>query len=141
VISTHLVYNRYYGEPPGSLVRAARARALQVQRLLDHLATLDGPVIVCGDLNTAPNSVALSLLRERLADAWRLRGHGFGFTSSSTWPWRRIDYLLVRGIELGELQVLEQSLSDHRAVSAGFTLAASLATLGALERPLSSPER
>ena len=123
VISTHLVCARYYGELPGALVRSARGRRVQVQRLLDHLATVDGPVIVCGDLNTAPNSVAVSLLRRELADAWRLRGHGFGFTS---WPLRRIDYLLVRGIELGELQVLEQSLSDHRALSAGFTLAASL---------------
>jgi vancomycin resistance protein VanJ len=102
-----------------------------VQRLLDHLATLDGPVIVCGDLNTAPNSVALSLLRQRLADAWRLRGHGFGLTCPSSWPMRRIDYLLVRGIELGEVQVLEQSLSDHRALCAGFSLAASLPTPGA----------
>jgi len=124
VISTHLVYTRYYGELPGALVKAARGRRAQVQRLLDHLATLDGPVIVCGDLNTAPTSVALSLLRQRLADAWQLRGHGFGFTS----PMRRIDYLLVRGIELGEVHVLEQSLSDHRALSAGFTLAPSLAT-------------
>jgi endonuclease/exonuclease/phosphatase (EEP) superfamily protein YafD len=44
---------------------------------------------------------------------------------------RRIDYLLVRGIELGEVQVLEQSLSDHRALCAGFSLAASLPTPGA----------
>ena len=140
VISTHLVYARYYGELPGALVKAARARGRQVQRLLDHLSTLDDPVIVCGDLNTAPNSVALSLLRQRLADAWRLRGQGFGFTASSSWPLRRIDYLFVRGIELGELQVLEQSLSDHRALRAGFSLAAGLLTRGAPQRPLSSPD-
>jgi vancomycin resistance protein VanJ len=131
VISTHLVYARYYGELPGALVKSARGRRVQVQRLLDHLATLDGPVIVCGDLNAAPNSVALSLLRQRLADAWRLRGHGFGVTLPGSWAMRRVDYLLVRGIDLGEVQVVEQSLSDHRAVSAGFALAASLATPGA----------
>jgi len=141
VLSTHLVYARYYGELPGALVKSARARRVQVQRLLDHLATLDGPVIVCGDLNTAPNSVALSLLRQRLADAWQLRGNGFGFTFSSSWPGRRIDYLLVRGVELGELQVLEQSLSDHRALRAGFRLAVSLATPGELQGPFSSPAR
>ena len=123
VISTHLVYAGYYGKRPAALVQSARARRAQAQRLLEHIAQLDGPAIVCGDLNAAPNSAALSLLRQRLADAWRLRGHGFGFTSSSSWPWRRIDYLLVRGIDVGEVSVVEQALSDHLALSAGFALA------------------
>lgn len=123
VISTHLVYTHYYGQLPGSLVKAARGRRAQVQRLLEHVARLDGPVIVCGDFNAGPNSVALSLLREQLADAWQLRGHGFGFTFSSDWPWRRIDYLLLRAIDVSEVQVLEQPLSDHRALSAGFGMA------------------
>ena len=123
VISAHLVYTRYYGELPGSLVKAARGRHAQVERLLEHLAGLAGPVIVCGDFNTAPHSVALSLLREQLADAWQLRGRGFGFTISSDWPSRRIDYLLLRGIDVGEVQVLEQPLSDHRAVTASFGVA------------------
>lgn len=123
VISAHLVYTHYYGSLPGSLLRAARSRHMQAQRLLEHVARLDGPVIVCGDFNAGPNSGALSLLREQLADAWQLRGHGFGFTFSSDRPWRRIDYLLLRAVEVSELHVIEQSLSDHRAVSAGFRLA------------------
>jgi vancomycin resistance protein VanJ len=123
VISAHLVYTHYYGKLPGSLSRAARARRAQAQRLLEHVAHLNGPVLVCGDFNATSNSGALSLLRQQLADAWQLRGHGFGFTFSSDWPWRRIDYLLLRAVDVSEVHVVEQPLSDHRALSASFRVA------------------
>jgi hypothetical protein len=44
-------------------------------------------------------------------------------TSTVRWPLRRIDYLLVSGIEVGEIRVLDQPLSDHRALTATFALA------------------
>jgi hypothetical protein len=37
VISTHLVYAHYYGDLPGALVKAARARRVQVQRKVHPL--------------------------------------------------------------------------------------------------------
>jgi hypothetical protein len=64
--------------------------------------------------------VALSVLRGRLSDAWSQRGQGFGMTTSVRWPLRRIDYLMVSGIEIGDIQVLDPPLSDHRAVMATF---------------------
>jgi endonuclease/exonuclease/phosphatase (EEP) superfamily protein YafD len=66
-------------------------------------------------------------LQQRFSDAWRLRGLGFGMTSTARWPLRRIDYLLVSGLELGDIDVLGEPLSDHRAVTATFTLTPELA--------------
>jgi vancomycin resistance protein VanJ len=105
-------------------VTSARERIAQSQRIIDHIGESAGATLLCGDLNAAPNSAALSVLRERLSDAWRLRGTGFGMTTSVRWPLRRIDYLMVSGIDVGEIRVLDQPLSDHRAVTATFALGA-----------------
>lgn len=126
VLDTHLVYTGYHGRLPSSLVPAALARRAQAQRIIDYV---DAPganavsTILCGDLNATPNSAAVATLRRRFSDAWRARGLGFGLTGSARWPLRRIDYLLVRDVELGDVRVLDQLLSDHRAVSATFALA------------------
>jgi hypothetical protein len=71
--------------------------------------------------------MALSVLRGRLSDAWSLRGRGFGMTTSVRWPLRRIDYLMVSGIEVGDIRVLDHPLSDHRAVITTFALDPELA--------------
>jgi endonuclease/exonuclease/phosphatase (EEP) superfamily protein YafD len=55
-----------------------------------------------------------------------LRGQGFGLTSTG-WLSRRIDYLLVGGVELGDIRVLDAKLSDHRPVTATFSLPRALA--------------
>lgn len=124
VLNAHLVYTGYYGKRPSALVTSARERVAQSQRIVDHIGESAGATLLCGDLNAAPNSAALSVLRERLSDAWRLRGTGFGLTTSVRWPLRRIDYLMVSGIDVGEMRVLDPPLSDHRAVTATFALGA-----------------
>jgi endonuclease/exonuclease/phosphatase (EEP) superfamily protein YafD len=62
------------------------------------------------------------VLRRRFSDARSLRGTGFGMTISVRWPLRRIDYLMVSGVEIGDIRVLAPALSDHRAVTATFAL-------------------
>jgi endonuclease/exonuclease/phosphatase (EEP) superfamily protein YafD len=122
VLNAHLVHTGYHGKRPSGLVTSARERRAQAERILERIGTGTGATLLCGDLNAAPNSAVLSLLQQRLSDAWRLRGQGFGLTSSARWPLRRIDYLLVRGVDVGAIEVLDQSLSDHRAVTATFVL-------------------
>jgi vancomycin resistance protein VanJ len=122
VLNAHLVYTGYYGKRPSALVTSARERTAQAERILEHLGASAQPTLLCGDLNASPNSAALSVLRERLSDAWSLRGTGFGMTTSVRLPLRRIDYLMVSGIEVGDIRVLNHPLSDHRAVTATFAL-------------------
>jgi vancomycin resistance protein VanJ len=122
VLNAHLVHTGYYGKRPSALVTSALQRRTQAEHILEHIGPLTQATILCGDLNSAPNSAVLTLLRRRLSDAWLLRGRGFGMTSTNRWPLRRIDYLLVNGIDVGEIRVLEQPLSDHRALTATFGL-------------------
>jgi endonuclease/exonuclease/phosphatase (EEP) superfamily protein YafD len=122
VLNAHLVHTGYHGKRPSALVMSAVQRRAQAERILEHLGSSPQAVLLCGDLNASPNSAALAVLRRRFSDAWQLRGHGFGMTSTARWPLRRIDYLLVSGIEVGEIGVLEQPLSDHRGLTATFGL-------------------
>lgn len=122
VLNAHLVHTGYYGKRPSKLVMSAVERNKQAERILAHLGASTEPTLLCGDLNAAPNSEVLALLQRRLSDAWRLRGQGFGMTSTARWPLRRIDYLLVSGLDIGEIRVLEQPLSDHRGLTATFAL-------------------
>jgi endonuclease/exonuclease/phosphatase (EEP) superfamily protein YafD len=127
VLDAHLVYTGFYGKRPSALVTSARERVAQAERILEHLGDSDRATLLCGDLNASPNSMALSVLRGRLSDAWSLRGRGFGMTTSVRWPLRRIDYLMVSGIEVGDIRVLDHPLSDHRAVITTFALDPELA--------------
>jgi endonuclease/exonuclease/phosphatase (EEP) superfamily protein YafD len=122
VIVVHLVHTGYYGKRPSALTMASAERLAQAERILARLGSDLTPTIVCGDFNAPENSAVLARLRERLSDAWLQRGHGFGFTSSSALPLRRIDYLLTTGIGIGEIEVLDWQLSDHRPLWATFGL-------------------
>jgi vancomycin resistance protein VanJ len=122
VLNAHLVYTSYYGRRPSALVTAARERRGQAERILEHLGASNQPTLLCGDLNATPNSAALSVLRQRLSDAWRERGSGFGMTGGADWPLRRIDYLLVSGLDVGDIRVLDLTLSDHRPITATFSI-------------------
>lgn len=124
VLDAHLMYTGYFGKRPSALVTAAGERLAQAERIIAHLdASPALPTLLCGDLNASPNTAALSRLRERFRDAWSERGAGFGMTSSSSRPLRRIDYLLARDLELGDVRVLEGTLSDHYALTATFAIA------------------
>lgn len=125
VLDAHLAYTKFYGSAPGALVRSGQERRAQAERILAHVGSSSEPMLLCGDLNAPPNSAALSVLRQRFGDAWRLRGTGFGMTTSALHPIRRIDYLLVSGLQVGDIRVIEEPLSDHLALTATFALPAS----------------
>lgn len=74
------------------------ARLESARLLCEHIKSLDEPVILMGDFNTAPDSEPIALLTAHLLDAYAhlhpgsLAGtfHGFGRTEGG-----RIDYLLA----------------------------------------------
>ena len=99
------------------LFDASATRQLQARHLLELAATWRGdpaddlPLIVGADLNAVPDSDEVRMLTGRrpgipgivFSDAWAQAGEGDGptwrssnpHTADSTWPDRRLDYLLV----------------------------------------------
>lgn len=96
IINTHLQAN-VSGDPE----EAARQRVEQSQTIADHVATLDVPVIVLGDLNAETESGELDSLIDEgsdLTDVWIIAGEGEGetiFDGAHGEPTARIDYIIV----------------------------------------------
>lgn len=108
VLVTHFDHRR------DSPLREASADAL--------LASLEawgpGPAIALGDFNDVPGSPAYTRMATVFTDAWAAVGEGEGFTIPVESPRRRIDWILVRGLEPVRAQVLESQASDHLPVVA-----------------------
>ena len=110
--------------------RNERFRLLQVKTLLEHLETVDAPVLVLGDMNEWPGQAALTALASAgFSDACGLRNNRCG----PTWPGRatnflpavfRIDYVLGRGVAFTQAAVLDAGGSDHYPVAARIRLRA-----------------
>lgn len=103
-----------------------RAREKEVARIRELLGPAPSRTIVTGDLNALPGTPELKLLTEVLVDAWpaaRVPGVGAGDTFSSTYPERRIDYVLVSpDITVEAARVLtDADASDHLPLVADLT--------------------
>jgi endonuclease/exonuclease/phosphatase family metal-dependent hydrolase len=109
VLATHLDHRRDDAQ------RVASAGAM-----LEMLkAWGNGPVIALGDFNDVPDSATYQALTAAgLVDVWRAAGEGDGFTIPVTAPNRRIDWILVRGLEPVRAEVLKTDASDHLPVAA-----------------------
>lgn len=108
VLTTHLDHRREDGQ------RVAGADAI-----LEALpAWGDGPVVAMGDFNDVPGSRTYARLVTTFIDAWAAVGQGDGFTIPVEAPTRRIDWILVRGIDPTKIQVLKTEASDHLPVVA-----------------------
>ncbi|HVX47617.1 MAG TPA: endonuclease/exonuclease/phosphatase family protein [Mycobacteriales bacterium] len=94
------------------------AQAIAVRRWLRRES---GPIVVAGDLNARPASLAYRMLASNLADSWVVHGGDDpGYTFRSDRPTGRIDYILTSpeliatSTRVGEVG----GASDHRAVIA-----------------------
>lgn len=139
VINTHLQAN-VSGEPE----EAARQRIEQSQAIADHIATLDVPVIVLGDLNAEPDSGEIdSLIGEGsdFIDVWDIAGEGEGatmFDGAHGEPTARIDYILVSPhFSVQHAEVIDNEGS--RMASDHFPLVADLSFTGLPSTPEASP--
>lgn len=73
----------------------------------------DGPLVLMGDFNDGPDSRAHQTLTTVAADAWEQVGTGDGFTIPVSSPRRRIDWILLRGLDPVEGTVIQTDASDH----------------------------
>jgi endonuclease/exonuclease/phosphatase family metal-dependent hydrolase len=89
------------------------------------------PIVLLGDLNSAPGSAEIQTMTEHLVDAWLVRGlvgrphagHGKGCTYSAQTPFVRIDYVLASpDIAVEQVRVATTDASDHLPVAADLRL-------------------
>lgn len=95
LFNTHFPYR---DEDAEARTRCARLLLARIRALPD-----DVPVVLTGDFNTGDDSEAYRVLTAELTDAWRAaprrRGPEGTFHAFSGTPQRRIDWILVRGLE------------------------------------------
>jgi endonuclease/exonuclease/phosphatase family metal-dependent hydrolase len=77
---------------------ALQKRALQVEKVTNHILKSPYPVIVCGDFNDSPISYNYHQMRHNLSDAFVEAGVGVGHTYQEYFPSFRIDYILYSPI-------------------------------------------
>jgi len=116
-------------DPNDSVALSLEARPALVRALCDQIRAEQAPVIVAGDLNMPHWGYMYKVLTERLWDAYRECGKGFGFTFPGTsrnpvtlfGPWLRLDYVFCsRDLRPREARVEANWRAQHRAVAAEF---------------------
>jgi|GEM_PF-2395570 len=86
-----------------------------------------------GDLNATPSESGITSLLQLFTDAWARGGSGSGYTSSASFPTRRIDYLMLGAAWTSPVSarvVSASSQSDHLPVVATLILPWSQTLLG-----------
>jgi endonuclease/exonuclease/phosphatase family metal-dependent hydrolase len=115
-------------------------RGEQRRQQMRQVAAIAGasrkPVVLVGDLNTAPGTSEMRRITAKFTDSFLKRGRGKGYSFRSDRPTKRIDYILVRGsVQVRATKVIDSQSSDHRPIIADLTLempgpGAGAATLG-----------
>ncbi len=94
-----------------------RARAWEVDRILEMLDREELPIVICGDLNSTPHNWVMGRLSGVVRDAFGEAGRGWGMTYHTRLPIFRIDYVLVSDHwEVVSAEVADAYLSDHLPV-------------------------
>lgn len=110
---------RFLAYRNGSLLRELEAEAI-----CDYISKTDAPTIVLGDMNDISFSSCLDLLDVNgLKDAWWQGGFGLGNTFVSESLRLRIDHIMYNSkLMLTDVKVVDDDVSDHRPLVAGFRL-------------------
>ena len=100
---------------------SAQTRVMQARRLADIITKIEGPVILCGDLNAHPDSDPIRILDSVLQ---RSCTKGCALTIPTEHPRAKIDYIMFRPKDrfkvLGQKTIRETYASDHLPVVATF---------------------
>ena len=84
-----------------------------------EIAKDSSPTVLCGDFNMTPIGRRYQILASKGQDAFAEVGTGFGWTSPSGIPMRRIDYVWAfNGTRPLEAHTVDYRASDHAAVVA-----------------------
>lgn len=104
---------------------AARKRKKEVGVLRDALTRIEGPLLLCGDLNDVPESYAYRLLRgEDLHDAYVDTGFGPLVTFNQHMFWFHLDQIFYRGgLKALSVKKGDVKFSDHYPLMAEFEFA------------------
>lgn len=104
---------------------AARKRKKEVRLLRDALTRIDGPLLLCGDMNDVPESYAYRLLRgEDLHDAYVETGFGPMVTYNQHMFWFHLDQIFYRGgLKALSVRKGNEKFSDHYPLIAEFEFA------------------
>ena len=106
VLTTHLDHRN------GDRQRVASAGA--ILEMVEAFGA--GPVVAMGDFNDVPGSATWTRLMTVFTDTWAAVGRGDGFTIPVEAPAKRIDWILLRGLEPVSAEVLKSDGSDHLPV-------------------------
>ena len=89
-------------------------RQVQADRIKAAIDSSPYPVIVCGDLNDAPNSYAYKKIGDGLKNAFVEKGAGLGRTFSGIAPTLRIDNIFLHpSFSVRQYGRIAKKLSDH----------------------------
>lgn len=114
VLTTHFDHRRDSAQRPRS-----------AEQMRDMVAQWgEGPAVLFGDFNDAPDSPAYATLTKVATDAWTVVGKDEGYTIPVETPRRRIDWILLRGLTAVDGQVIRTDGSDHLPVVVTATLGA-----------------
>jgi len=128
VINVHLVPDAW--QPPewpalpfaANIERKRRIRDEEIGEVLRRVHADAGPVIVCGDFNQHAFGPRYRRLAKDLTDTFRATQTGFGYTLTSDYPTKRVDYVWTRGFEPIVTRPLSTNKSDHHPLLAEMRL-------------------
>lgn len=104
------------------------SRISQANQLRDVVSSLDGPLVLCGDLNANPDTEAMRIISEYLTPQYPSPTQEY-YTYPSKYNGRQtpnqlLDYIMLRkdnpGIKCMAYRVVNSPVSDHCAVVANF---------------------
>lgn len=117
MVSTHLDHRNY-----------ELSRIYQANQFKTIMESLEGPAVVCGDLNAKPESETMNIIRTYLTPQYPFVGpeyytHPSKYDGQQT-PTTLIDYILLKNTETAlrcmSYRVVNEKASDHCAVVATF---------------------
>ena len=104
------------GDTANVLSKVCDDRRAQGDLILASLRPSKEPVLLMGDFNGPAGSESILRFGKYFTDSFATTEKGFGNTILAKMPYKRIDYVWVRGLKPMQSEVVDSVSSDHRAV-------------------------
>ena len=105
-----------FGGAVQTLSKVCEDRRAQTDLVLASLVPSKEPIILAGDFNGPPRSESVLRFGKRFTDCFAATEKGLGNTILAKMPYKRIDYVWVRGLTPIQSEVVDSVASDHRAM-------------------------
>ena len=101
---------------------ANTVRINQIKTIKNDMENCEYPIIICGDMNNSPYSLAYEKITENLEDAFIKSGFGLGHTFKYLIP-LRIDYIFhEKNIDSYNFEIKKKDISDHKMIKCDITV-------------------